>query len=321
MQEILRIENLKVYYYLPQGIVKAVDDVSFNVYTDEVLGIAGESGSGKSTVAHAILRLVKPPGEIIGGRILFKGRDLLKLSEDEMRALRGREITLIFQDPSTYLNPVYTVGFQIGEVYEAHEKVKPKKAIHKVVDILRSVKIPDPTRRIYSYPHELSGGMKQRILISMGIALTPTLIIADEPTSALDVTIQAQIIELLDEMRREIRASMIFITHDLHLLSEISNRIMVMYAGKCVEIGETSKITSDPLHPYTKALMQLLRYPRKSKLQSLRGSPPSLINPPRGCRFHPRCLYSMDTCREYEPNIVNINGRTVSCFLYSGRYG
>jgi len=316
-EKILEVKNLKVYYFLHQGVVKAVDDVSFSVYRGEVLGIAGESGCGKSTLAHAILRLIKPPGEIVGGQIIFNGYDLLKLSEDEIRKIRGREISMIFQDPNTYLNPVFTSGFQVGEVFEAHMSLKPKKAIDKVIDIFRKVRLPDPARRVNAYPHELSGGMKQRVLISIGIAAKPQLLILDEPTSALDVTIQAEIMDLLKEIQRDMGMSMMFITHDLGLLAEISDRIMVMYAGRVVEMGDRDEIINDPLHPYTKALLSSFKYYRKKHLPVIEGSPPSLINPPRGCRFHPRCPVKTDKCSVVEPKLSSIdNNRFVSCHLY-----
>ncbi|MDT7896058.1 MAG: ABC transporter ATP-binding protein [Desulfurococcales archaeon] len=321
MEKILEISDLRIYYYLPQGIIKAVDGVSFDIYKGEIFGIAGESGSGKSTLALAISGLLRPPAKVVSGRILFMGRDLLSLDSEELRKIRGKEISMIFQDPSTYLNPVYTTGLQVAEVFEAHRGGSARKYLSMVVKLFRMVKIADPERRVNAYPHQMSGGMKQRVLISMAIAERPKLIVADEPTSALDVTIQAEIVELLNEIRRETGSSIIFITHDLALLLEIADRIMIMYAGKVAEIGRAEEIAKDPLHPYTKALLASLRYERKKRLQSIPGSIPSLISPPPGCRFHPRCQYAMDICSKRDPDSININGRIVSCFLYGDHHG
>ncbi len=314
--KILEVRNLKVYYFLHRGIVKAVDGVSFSVEEGEILGIAGESGSGKSTLAHSILRLIKPPGEIVEGEIIFQGKDLTKLSEDEMREIRGRDISMVFQDPNTYLNPIMKVGLQVAEVYEAHQNAKIETVLDKVVNLFKKVKITDPEKRIYSYPHELSGGMKQRALISMAVALKPKLIILDEPTSALDVTIQLEIVNLLKEMKEELNASMIFISHDLELLSEITDKLMIMYAGKVVEYGSTKEVFNNPKHPYTEALINSIKYIRKDTLPTIEGEPPSLINPPNGCRFHPRCPKKFDICDKTEPSLITIDGRKVSCHLY-----
>lgn len=318
MSEILRVENLRVYYHLPQGVVKAVDDVSFSVRRGEIFGIAGESGSGKSTLALAIAGLLRPPARIESGRIVFDGIELTKLRESEWRKLRGRRISMIFQDPSSYLNPLYTSGFQVAEVYEAHWGGGIARYMGYVVDLFRRVKIADPERRVHSYPHQMSGGMKQRTLISMAIALKPDLIIADEPTSALDVTVQAEIVELLNEIRRETGSTIILITHDLALLLEVADRIMVMYAGKLVEIGDSKDIASNPLHPYTRALLDTLRYERGRRLRVIPGSIPSLIDPPRGCRFHPRCPLALPECSRTEPRVIERSGRLVSCILYEG---
>jgi len=318
MSELLRVEDLRVYYHLPQGTVKAVDGVFFNLNRGEILGVAGESGSGKSTLALALAGLLRPPAVIESGRILFNGLDLTRLGESEWRKLRGKKISMIFQDPSTYLNPVYTSGFQVAEVYEAHRGGRVSKYMDLVKDLYRKVKMADPERRVHSYPHQMSGGMKQRVLISMAIAEKPDLIIADEPTSALDVTIQAEIIELLREIRAETGSSIIFITHDLALLLEIADRIMIMYAGKMVELGRSSELREKPLHPYTKGLLSVLKPERKQKLASIPGSIPSLIDPPKGCRFHPRCPMAMPECSRIQPRMTKVNGRIVSCLLYEG---
>ena len=314
--KILEVRDLKVYYFLHRGVVKAVDGVSFSIDEGEILGIAGESGSGKSTLAHSILRLIKPPGQIISGEIIFQGRDLTKLSEEEMREIRGKEISMVFQDPNTYLNPIMKVGLQVAEVYEAHQDVKVESILDRVVNLFKKVRITDPEKRVYSYPHELSGGMKQRALISMAVALKPKLIILDEPTSALDVTIQLEIINLLKEMKDELNASMIFISHDLELLSEITDKLMIMYAGKVVEYGSTDEVFNNPKHPYTEALINSIKYVRKDILPTIEGEPPSLINPPPGCRFHPRCPKKFEVCDKVEPSLIKLDGRQVSCHLY-----
>ncbi len=318
MDKILEVRNLTVHYYLPQGVVRALENVSFDLYRGEILGVAGESGSGKSTLALAIMRLIQSPGKIISGEILFRGRDLLKLSENEMRRIRGKMITMIFQDPNSYLNPVYQVGAQVAEVYEAHNGGSYRDYLSRVAELFKIVRIADPQRRVYAYPHQLSGGMKQRVLISMSIAHKPDLIIADEPTSALDVTIQAEIIDLLNDIRDRYGSSIIFISHDLSLLLEISDRIMIMYAGRVAEIGSRDEIKNDPKHPYTKALLRSLTYERKSKLYSIPGSIPSLINPPSGCRFAPRCREAIDICSKQDPPKISLGGRVVYCHLLRG---
>jgi peptide/nickel transport system ATP-binding protein len=321
VEKVLEILGLRVYYELPQGTVKAVDGVDLDVFKGEILGIAGESGSGKSTLALTIAGLLRPPAKVISGKVLFRGIDILRLSNDELRSIRGRKIGIIFQDPATYLNPIYTVGFQVGEVFEAHRGGKILKYLNEVINLFKAVKIGDPERRVYSYPHQLSGGMKQRVLISMAIAEKPELIVADEPTSALDVTIQTEIVELLNEIRKELNTSVVFITHDLALLLEIADRIAVMYAGKLVEVGGAYEIYKDPLHPYTKALISVLRYERKKRPTPIKGSIPSLINPPPGCRFHPRCPYVLPKCSQVDPKLVNVGGRYVSCLLVGGGDG
>jgi len=321
LERILEVRDLKIYYELAQGVVRAVDGVSFDVYRGEILGIAGESGSGKSTLALAIAGLLRPPARVVSGKIIFMGRDLLSLSNEELRRMRGREIAMVFQDPSTYLNPVYTAGFQVAEVFEAHRGGPGKKYIGEVAKLFRMVKIADPERRVEAYPHQMSGGMKQRVLISMAIAERPKLIVADEPTSALDVTIQAEIVDLLNEIRRETGSSIIFITHDLALLLEVADRVMIMYAGKVAEIGRAGEISKDPLHPYTRALLASLRYERKRRLHAIPGSIPSLISPPPGCRFHPRCPHAMGVCSREDPGLYSVKGRLVSCFLYGEDLG
>ncbi len=321
MEKVVDIIDLRVYYYLPQGTVKAVDGINLDVIKGEILGIAGESGSGKSTLALAVAGLLRPPAKVVSGKILFNGVDILKLSNEELRRFRGSKIGMIFQDPNTYLNPIYTVGFQVGEVFEAHKGGPLGKYLSEVIRLFKAVKIADPERRVNAYPHQMSGGMKQRVLISMAVAGDPELIVADEPTSALDVTVQAEIVELLNEIRERMKTSIIFITHDLALLVEIANRVAIMYAGKLVEVGRSDELVQDPLHPYTKALLSSLRYERKKKLTSIKGSISSLIDPPPGCRFHPRCPYALPKCSKLEPQLHDVGGRKVSCFLVGDGYG
>ena len=312
----LVVENLSVEYRLPQEVIRAVNDVSLRVEAGEILGIVGESGSGKSTLVSAIMRLIRPPGRIVGGGILFEGVDLLSLDEEEMRKVRGSMISMVFQDPSTYLNPVYTVGFQVAEVFEAHGVGKFKKVVGEVIKLFRRVRLSDPEVRVGNYPHELSGGMKQRILISMALALKPKLIIADEPTSALDATIQAEILDLLKELVQENNISMIFITHDIGVVARIADRIAVMYAGRVVEEGRVGEVLSDPMHPYTKALVASVKMARKAKLYSIPGTPPNMLNPPPGCPFHPRCPIAVDRCRVWRFNTVVRGDRRVACLVY-----
>jgi len=313
---LLEVEDLSVEYHLPQGINRALNEVSFSMRKGEVIGIVGESGSGKSTLAHAIIRLIRPPGRIVKGKIIFDGRNLLELSEEEIRRIRGKEISMIFQDPSSYLNPVYPIGFQVAEVYEAHDNVNQKKINGEVISLLRRVKLTDPEIRVGSYPHELSGGMKQRVLIAMAIALKPKLLIADEPTSALDTTIQAEILSLLEELKKEYGLSILFITHDIGVVSRIADRVIVMYAGRIVEEGLVEDIIKDPLHPYTKALVVAANTSRKKKLFSIPGTPPDMFNLPSGCAFHPRCPYAKDYCKEWSYRFIRNSNGGVACALY-----
>jgi oligopeptide/dipeptide ABC transporter ATP-binding protein len=314
--KLLEVEDLSVEYHLPQGKVKAVDEVSLTIDKGEVVGVVGESGSGKSTLAHAVIRLVRPPGKIVGGRVLFNGQDLLKLNDEDIRKIRGKEISMIFQDPSSYLNPVYPVGFQIAEVYEAHDNINMKKLNGEVVSLLKKVRITDSEVRAGSYPHELSGGMKQRILIAMAIALKPKLLIADEPTSALDTTIQAEILSLLNELKEEYGLSILFISHDIGVVSKIADRMIVMYAGKVVEEGPVRRIVEEPLHPYTKALVLATKTARKKKLFSIPGTPPDMFNLPKGCTFYPRCPYAKETCKEWNYKMIRDHEGGVACAIY-----
>ena len=304
---LLSIRDLVVEFSTEDGIVQAVDGVTYDVYPGETLGIVGESGSGKSVSTMSILGLIpQPPGRIVSGEAMFKEKDLLKLSKKELRRVRGNEVALVFQDPMTSLNPVLKIGSQIGEAIRTHHPDEKDDEIQqRVLGLLRTVGVPNPERRYEQYPHEFSGGMRQRAMIAMAIANSPSLLIADEPTTALDVTIQAQILEVLKKAQDETHAATILITHDLGLIAELADRVIVMYAGKIVELGDVSTIFESPRHPYTVGLMDSL--PRidadEDWLRPIPGQPPSLINRPPGCPFHPRCFLSQGRvrCREEEP--------------------
>jgi len=321
LEELLRVEGLKTYFYTTAGVVRAVDDVSFSLNRGEVLGLAGESGCGKSTTAYALIRLVPPPGRIVGGKVIFEGRDILSLSMEEFRKqIRWKKISMIFQGAMNAFNPVLTIGDQIAEVLMLHKGLTKREAIEEVKKLLKMVGI-DPSR-YRSYPHELSGGMKQRAMIAMALALNPPLVIADEPTTALDVVVQAQIMNLLKRLQRELKMSIILITHDLSLIAEIADKVAIMYAGKIVEIGTSEHIFLNPLHPYTKGLLASIPRIRGEikKLEWIPGVPPDLINPPPGCRFHPRCKYRFEPCDKEEPPLIEVEpGHKVACWLYAKR--
>ncbi|MEM1692468.1 MAG: ABC transporter ATP-binding protein [Thermofilaceae archaeon] len=318
MEKLLEISGLKTYFYTDRGVVKAVDGAHLDLLKGEVVGVAGESGCGKSTLGHSIIRLVPPPGRIVGGKILYKGLDLLSLSEEEFRKIRWREISMIFQAAMNVLNPVYTVGEQIAEVFMVHNGLSKKEALEKARELLSLVGV-DP-RRANSYPHEMSGGMKQRVVIAMALALSPSVVVADEPTTALDVIVQAQIINLLKRLRSKLGLSMIFISHDLSLIAEIADRVAVMYAGQIVELGSSSMLYREPRHPYTRGLLESIPRLRGDlrKLTWIEGAPPDLVNPPEGCRFAPRCSYRMSICSREEPPLASIEpGYYVKCWLYA----
>ena len=315
---LLSIEGLKTYFHLENGIAKAVDDVSFALGSGETLGLVGESGCGKSVTALSIMRLVpSPPGEIEEGRIVYRGRDLLDISEDEMRRVRGNDIAMIFQEPMTSLNPVFTIGSQIGEAVMLHQNVGKREAHNRTVEMLRLVGIPDPEQRTGEYPHQLSGGMRQRVMIAMALSCNPDLLIADEPTTALDVTIQAQIMELLVKLQEELGMSILLITHDLGVVAESTERMAVMYAGRIVEEGTTPDVYETPAHPYTHGLIRSV--PRidgkRDRLAVITGTVPDPANLPGGCPFNPRCPLSDDRCRAELPGFETIqdNHRT-RCF-------
>ena len=326
MNGILEVEDLRVEFRTYRGIVKALNGVSFTVERGEVFGLAGETGSGKSVTGLAIQRLLPGNAAIFGGRIVFDGKDLLSLKEEDMNKIRGKEITAVFQDPHTYLNPVFTMHDQFRDILLMNDReiasLKDKREVEKAVDnkiiqMLAEVQMPAPERVVKMYPHELSGGMKQRMMLAMAFSLKPKLIIADEPTTALDVTIQAQVLELMKSLQRRYGTSVILITHDLGVIAETCRRIAVMYAGRIVEMGGVDSVYNEPLHPYTRGLMRALpRADKDMKVESIGGSVPDLVGLPPGCPFHPRCSRAMEVCRKLNPKTLNIDGRVVECHLY-----
>jgi len=314
---VLEVKNLRTYFHTDDGIVKAVDGVSFEVYQGETLGIVGESGCGKSVTSLSIMRLLDEKGEIAGGEIYFKGKNLLNLSEEEMRKIRGNDMAMIFQEPMTALNPVYTVGDQIMEAILLHQDVDKEKAREMAIEMLKKVGIPEPEKRVDEYPHELSGGMRQRVMIAMAMSCDPSLLIADEPTTALDVTIQAQILDLMMTLLQEFNGSLIMITHDLGVIAEIADRIAIMYAGKVVEYTDKKTIFHNPLHPYTLGLLTSI--PRldmeMKRLNVIPGIVPNPLHFPSGCKFNPRCRFVTDRCKKEEPSLIKIEeGHLVKCW-------
>jgi peptide/nickel transport system ATP-binding protein/oligopeptide transport system ATP-binding protein len=319
-EPLLAVEDLKTWFHTDEGTAKAVDGVSFEVRPRETLGIVGESGCGKSVTSLSILRLIpEPPGDIAGGRILFRGLDLLALSEKEMRKIRGNEIAMIFQEPMTSLNPVYTVGDQIGEVLRLHRDLSKDEARERSVEMLRRVRIPDPEQRVDEYPHQLSGGQRQRVMIAMALACDPALLIADEPTTALDVTVQAQILALLNQLQDEYGMSIMLITHDLGVIAETAHRVVVMYAGVVAEVGTAEQVFGGPNHPYTEGLKAAIPKlgERIERLHTIPGSVPSPYEEIVGCPFQNRCPYVMDRCRREFPALYSLGpGHEARCFLY-----
>jgi oligopeptide/dipeptide ABC transporter ATP-binding protein len=315
--ELLEIAGLSTSFITRSGVIKAVDNVSLSLRKGRVLGLVGESGCGKTMTALSILNLVPPPGRITAGKILFEGRDLLTLPEEEMRKVRGARISMVFQEPMTALNPVFTIGNQIGEVLTTHQGITDREALDRSIELLRSVGIPSPEKRVHEYPHQLSGGMRQRVMIAMAIACRPSLILADEPTTALDVTIQAHILELLTRIQAEMGMAMILVTHDLGLIAERANEVAVMYAGRIVEQAETNVLFAEPLHPYTRGLMASIPRPgdtRRARLRTIAGTVPRLSDLPKGCTFSPRCDIRIDRC-DTEPELVEVKpGHWVRCW-------
>ena len=319
---ILKIEGLKVNFYTYAGVVKAIDDVDLEVRRGECLGLVGETGCGKTITMRSVLRLIPSPGEIVSGKIFFNGVDLLKLPESEMQRLRGNKIVYIVQEPSVALDPLYRVGYQVAEPLVYHKIVrKIKEGMEKVLKLFKLVAIPEPEHRIRAYPHELSGGMKQRTIIATALTGEPELIIADEPTTAVDVTIQAQILSLLKKLREERNLTLILVTHNLGIVAEMCDRVAVMYAGNIVEIADLDELFKNPLHPYTKGLLEAvprITTDRDVVLKPIPGSVPNLIFPPPGCRFHPRCTYKMDICEREKPRLVEVEkDHYVACHLFN----
>src|SRR5438445_1520350 len=319
-ERLLKVDDLSVHFSTVDGTVRAVDGVSFELERGQVRGIVGESGSGKSVTAMTLMGLTRDVNSRFGGEVRYKGRNLLELSEAEMQDYRGKETGMIFQDPMTLLNPVYRIGEQIAEAIQAHEKVDKRQAKRRAVELLKQVGIPNPESRVDDFPHQFSGGMRQRAMIAMALACNPDVLIADEPTTALDVTIQAQIIELVDRMKDEFNSAVILITHDLGVVADIADEIVVMYAGRVVERAPTRQLFYDPQMPYTWGLLgsiPRLDRPRQERLHSIKGTPPSLIRTPTGCKFRPRCPHAFDKCMEEPPleNRVEEPGHLDRCWL------
>jgi peptide/nickel transport system ATP-binding protein/oligopeptide transport system ATP-binding protein len=319
---LLEIRNLRTYFDVRGGVLKAVDDVSISIDAGETLGLVGESACGKSVTASSVMRLIPmPPGRIAGGEILFEGTDLLSLPESEMRKIRGKSISMIFQEPMTSLNPVFSVGDQVSEIITLHEKLSSREARSRVIEAFRRVRIPAPESRIDDYPHQMSGGMRQRVMIAMALACNPRLMIADEPTTALDVTIQAQILELMNQLKTETGASILFITHDLGVIAEMAQKVAVMYAGKIMEVADVDTLFANPKHPYTVGLMSSIPIlgvgKKQQRLCTIPGVVPSLFSLGEGCFFQDRCEKAFDPCAEGAPPMVDFgNGHLVRCHRY-----
>jgi oligopeptide/dipeptide ABC transporter ATP-binding protein len=322
-QALLEIENLKTYFYVKGQVAKAVDNVNLTIAAGETLGLVGESGCGKSVTAHSIIRLIpEPPGKIVGGQVRFDGHDLLTLSEDRMRKIRGNRISMIFQEPMTSLNPVFTVGDQVGEVMRLHQRLSRKQTRERTVDMFQLVGIPAAETRLDDYPHQMSGGMRQRVMIAMALACSPRLMIADEPTTALDVTIQAQILDLMNTLKQETGASILFITHDLGVIAEMAQHVAVMYAGKVVEYADVRTLFARPKHPYTVGLMRSIpilgQKTGAGRLSTIKGVVPSLFSLPDGCTFSDRCPDVFDDCRRIEPRMYPVgDNQFARCLKYA----
>jgi oligopeptide/dipeptide ABC transporter ATP-binding protein len=327
MARLLQIEDLRTYFFMPEGVCKAVDSIWYSVHTNETVGIVGESGCGKSVSALSILRLTQTPGKIVCGKIHFEGLNLTTLPPEEMRRIRGNEISMIFQEPMTSLDPVFTIGYQLSEAIRLHQGLSKGEARNRSIEMLRLVRIPDPEKRVHDYPHNLSGGMRQRVMIAMALSCEPKLLIADEPTTALDVTIQAQILDLMLRLKSDRQMSIILITHDLGIVAEIAQRVIVMYAGKIVEIADVDEIFNNSFHPYTQGLYESLpridrgKNPEEKRepLREIPGVVPSPFDLPKGCHFWPRCPRAVSLCREREPRLQEMGpNHFVSCWSMKG---
>lgn len=315
--DLLNIKNLRTYFYTSMGIVRAVDGVSFDVKKGEVLGLVGESACGKSVTGFSIMRLVpSPPGKIISGEIIFDGHNLLALSDKEMQRIRGARISMSFQDPMTYLNPVFRVGDQIAEAVMLHQNLDKKEAMEVAIETMKMVQIPKASERVMHYPHQFSGGMRQRVLLAIAICCNPLLLIADEPTTALDVIIQSEVLELIKDLKKRLGLSILLITHDLGIISDFADKIVIMYAGNIIESGETRSVFSEPKHPYTSGLLKSLPSidMKGDKLVSISGMVPNPIHPPSGCKFHPRCPFVKEICKNERPLLQEVEkGHLSSC--------
>jgi peptide/nickel transport system ATP-binding protein len=320
---LLEIQNLRTYFDVHGHVLKAVDNVSLSIGKGETLGLVGESGCGKSVTAHSIIQLIpQPPGRIAGGKIFFEGQNILEFSETRMRKIRGCRISMIFQEPMTSLNPVFTVGDQVGEVIRLHKKLSRNEIRNRVVEMFQLVGIPEPEKRLSNYPHQMSGGMRQRVMIAMALACNPHLMIADEPTTALDVTIQAQILDLMNTLKADTGAAILFITHDLGVIAEMAQRVAVMYAGNIVEYTDVKTLYANPKHPYTIGLLESIpargRKTKDGRLNTITGMVPSLFNLPEGCLFNNRCPDVFDQCRELKPEMESVGeNHIVRCFKYA----
>ncbi|SHF12347.1 ABC transporter ATP-binding protein [Clostridium fallax] len=319
-KNLVEFKNLKTYFYTGEGVVKAVNDVSFKIKEGETVCVVGESGCGKSVTAMSLMRLIpNPPGKIVGGEIFLDGRDVLKIPEEEMRNIRGNEVSVIFQEPMTSLNPVFKVGDQICEAIILHQKLSKQDALKKAIDVLKIIGIPRAEEIVQCYPHELSGGMRQRIMIAMAICCNPKLLIADEPTTALDVTIQAQILDLMRDIKKKLNTSIMLITHDLGVVAEMADYVVVMYAGKIIEEAPVDELFKNPMHPYTKGLLKSkpILNQATDRLYSIPGQVPNPIGMPENCYFSSRCEKCMEKCKEKQPQLINVNKRhKVACWLY-----
>jgi oligopeptide/dipeptide ABC transporter ATP-binding protein len=317
--KLLEVKNLATYFFTPEGVVKAVDDVSYDIEEGEILALVGESGCGKSVSALSLMRLIQNPGKNVAGEVMFDGKDILSLEESEMRGIRGKDMSMIFQEPMTSLNPVLTIGIQLTEALELHEGLNKKDAVIKAGELLLLVGIPEGDKRLKDYPHQFSGGMRQRVMIAMALSCNPKLLIADEPTTALDVTIQAQILELIQRLGKEFGTSVLIITHNLGVVARYADRVNVMYAGKIIERGTAKEIYGNPKHPYTIGLLASvprLDEPRKTQLEPIEGLPPDLIELPLGCSFRARCKFAIDKCATEIPPLVEVaDGHTAACWI------
>jgi len=322
-EPLLSVRNLKTYFYTDEGVVKAVDGLTYDLHKAETLGIVGESGCGKSVHALSVMRLIaSPPGKIVDGEILFEGRNLLKLSDEEMRKIRGNRIAMVFQEPMTSLNPVLTVGEQIAEAVILHQRLDKRAAWARAAEMLDRVKIPSAKQRVKDYPHQFSGGMRQRVMIAMSLSCNPSVLLADEPTTALDVTIQAQILELMRELQRDFGTAIVMITHNLGVVAEMCDNVVVMYAGRPVEDTDVKRTFGSPRHPYTWGLLHSVPrlYERSERLIPIEGQPPSLVDLPPGCAFAPRCPFAMEVCAQVDPPVVEVeSGHEARCYLYTDK--